>query len=216
MLRTAETSVCRTRHKNAYIAIRQFVSLDWRPAAAVISFSAQRRSGESEYVTASLAYRRYVRLSVFVAAGRSDRNRVFSVWSATCCDRILTNPSLSVRRPGGKRFSCPFFLSFRRNYAIKFVILRNVRFKRFIRLPVFPAVGVAGLPPRGGRSAGTDRVSCSAVSRFAGRDAGAAVARLVECRPAGRDLQPIYDAQRLRVDSSLHCPAVRPGPDDAR
>lgn len=40
MLRAAEPSVCRTRHKNAYITIRQFVSSDWHPAAAVISFSA--------------------------------------------------------------------------------------------------------------------------------------------------------------------------------
>lgn len=40
MLRAAQTSVCRTRHKNAYIATGQSVSFDWHPVAAVISFSA--------------------------------------------------------------------------------------------------------------------------------------------------------------------------------
>ncbi len=83
MLRTAQTSICRTRYKNAYIAIRKLVSFDWRPAAAVISFSAQRSKGQSERLS-FLVFRKtrlaraaprlpfpgYVR---FVAGGRRAR-----------------------------------------------------------------------------------------------------------------------------------------------
>ena len=55
MLRTAEPTICRIRHKNAYVAIRQFVSFDWRPTAAAISFSAHEVLFEGSFLLGKVA-----------------------------------------------------------------------------------------------------------------------------------------------------------------